>query len=63
MAAPPSDTGGDRTTPAPEGRLPTSLASEVIGPRVADRLPVAYGVASGVIVLLGLLAFKLARGA
>ena len=48
--------------PAP-GRLSSTLASEVIGKRVADRLPVAYGVASGVIVLLGLLAFRLARGA
>jgi hypothetical protein len=63
VAAPATEAGPDQTTPAPDRRLPTSLASEVIGERVADRLPVAYGVASGVIVLLGLLAFRLARGA
>ena len=52
-----------RTTQPATGRLSTALASEVIGKRVADRLPVAYGMAAGVIVLLGLLGFKLARGA
>jgi hypothetical protein len=67
-SAPPPDGGADDAQSPPTagpatGRLSTTLASEVIGKRVADRLPVAYGLASGVIVLLGLLAFRLARGA
>lgn len=69
-AAPSPGAGADAAKPqSPSaagpatGRLSSTLASEVIGKRVADRLPVAYGVASGVIILLGLLAFRLARGA
>jgi hypothetical protein len=47
-------------TAPPTGRLSPALASEVIGRRVADKLPAAYGAAAAVIVILGLLAFRLA---
>jgi hypothetical protein len=38
-------------------------SSEVIGRRVADRLPLVYGLVAAAIVVLGLLAVRSAAGA
>jgi hypothetical protein len=61
-AAPSLSTPGATAVRQP-ARLPAQLATEVIGRRVAERLPVFYAVAALAVVGLGLLGFRLAHRA